>query len=73
MMPLRCGRLDCHHPHDWPGTRWPQERGVGPSSPRPVLYHCGGETTVEGGYWADWDAEDDEAEEQAIRDAREIA
>lgn len=60
-MPLRCGRLDRHEPHEWPG-RYP-----GPLT----VYRCNGRTITEGAA-REHDAADDAAEERAIRERREV-
>ncbi len=62
--PLHCGRLDPHHGHKWaaprdPGRSWAER-----------TYTCHGAPLIEGGHYGS-DAEDDAAEERAIRDHRE--
>lgn len=66
--PKPCGRLDWHDPHTWAG-HWL----AGTTTPVARDYNCAGRILIEGGYWADWDAEDDAAEERMIRDAREAS
>ena len=57
--PKPCGRLDRHDAHEW----------VAPEGThRSRAYRCTGRLLLEGGYWADWDAADDAAEDQAERD-----
>lgn len=64
--PKPCGRLDWHEPHNW------ETRPVGANFPQRT-YSCAGRVVLEGGYFADWDAQDDTAEDRADREKRETA
>lgn len=64
-MPLRCGRLDTHDRHDW-------SRPHSLYGPSPT-YACTGHVITEGGYTRDADKAQDDAEELAIRERREVA
>lgn len=54
--PKPCGRLDRHDEHEW-------TRPALPNTPERT-FNCVGRVILEGGYYADWDAEDDAREEQ---------
>lgn len=70
--PKPCGRLDHHDPHNW--TRHPHHEG-GYGGPVEMVaartFHCAGRVMTEGGYWADWDAADDAAEDELDRQIRD--
>ena len=70
MTTVPCGRIDDHDAHEW--TR--PQHACGPFDVcRPSTFRCLGAPVTEGGYWGEWDAEDDAAEERADREKRESA
>lgn len=61
--PKPCGRLDRHDEHEWTRPRDPFTEAR--------TFRCIGRVLLEGGYWADWDAADDAAEDRMDREKRE--
>lgn len=66
--PKPCGRLDRHEHHTWTRPATLDILG-GPLPARD--YTCTGRALIEGGYWADWDAEDDAREHELDRQIRD--
>ena len=58
--PQPCGRTDRHDEHEWTRPRDPFTDAR--------TFRCSGRVMNDAGFWADWDALDDAAEDEMERD-----